>query len=42
MCDRVAVMKRGMVVETGGIKEVLHSPKEPYTRGLLESVKALS
>ncbi|MFA5147430.1 MAG: ABC transporter ATP-binding protein [Candidatus Omnitrophota bacterium] len=42
MCDRVAVMQRGRIVETGGTKELFYNPKDPYTIALLESVKALA
>lgn len=42
MCDRVAVMYKGKIVESGVTEQVLNNPKEPYTRKLLESVKALS
>ena len=42
MCDRVGVMYRGKIVETGDAREILREPKESYTRSLLESVKALS
>jgi ABC-type dipeptide/oligopeptide/nickel transport system ATPase component len=42
MCDSVAVMNKGRIVETGNVKDVLMRPKDPYTISLLESVKALS
>lgn len=42
MCDSVAVMHRGKIVESGCVKEILNNPKDPYTVSLLESVKALS
>jgi peptide/nickel transport system ATP-binding protein len=42
MCDRVAVMQRGEIVETGDTEEVLNNPKDEYTRSLLESVRTLS
>jgi peptide/nickel transport system ATP-binding protein len=38
MCDRVAVMYRGAVVEHGPAAEVLADPQHPYTRALLESI----
>jgi len=38
ICDRVAVMLDGRIVETGSAKEVYVSPKHPYTRLLLASV----
>ena len=37
MCDRIAVMKEGRIVEIGSRDEVLKAPKETYTRKLLES-----
>lgn len=37
MCDYVAVMYGGRVVETGPVTEVFRRPRHPYTRGLLES-----
>ena len=37
VCDRVAVMHRGVFVETGAIGEVLDRPTHPYTRALLEA-----
>ena len=42
MCDCVAVMQRGHIVEMGDTKRVLNNPKDEYTVSLLESVKALS
>jgi ABC-type glutathione transport system ATPase component len=38
LCDRVAVMRQGRVVEAGAASQVLASPTHPYTRALLESV----
>ncbi len=38
ICDRIAVMKDGRVVEEGPASDVLLSPKDPYTRALLASV----
>ncbi|MFB8178073.1 dipeptide ABC transporter ATP-binding protein [Streptomyces sp. NPDC055966] len=39
--DRVAVMRRGRVVEYGPADEVYDNPREPYTRQLLAAVPAL-
>ncbi|WP_405553002.1 dipeptide ABC transporter ATP-binding protein [Streptomyces sp. NBC_01171] len=39
--DRVAVMRRGQVVETGPADEVYENPRDPYTRQLLAAVPAL-
>jgi peptide/nickel transport system permease protein len=38
LCDRVAVMKDGLIVETGTAEQVLHDPRDPYTRRLLGAV----
>ncbi|MER7835610.1 ABC transporter ATP-binding protein [Streptomyces sp. NPDC096040] len=39
--DRVAVMRRGRIVETGPADEVYDNPQDPYTRQLLAAVPAL-
>ncbi|MDF3127698.1 ABC transporter ATP-binding protein [Kiritimatiellaeota bacterium B1221] len=41
ICDRIAVMRHGVMVEQGNSKEVLSNPQHPYTRGLLECNPAL-
>jgi ABC-type dipeptide/oligopeptide/nickel transport system ATPase component len=38
VADRVAVMFRGQIVETGPTEEVLSRPQHPYTRALLDCV----
>ena len=38
MADRVVVMYGGRVVETGTVDQIFHSPKHPYTLGLLSSL----
>ena len=35
IADRVVVMYCGRVVEEGGVRELFHAPRHPYTRGLL-------
>ena len=35
VCDRIAVMKGGRIVETGPTVDVYHAPTHPYTRALL-------
>ncbi|UBU12633.1 dipeptide/oligopeptide/nickel ABC transporter permease/ATP-binding protein [Nonomuraea gerenzanensis] len=42
LCDRVAVMREGRVVETGPAAQVLSSPADPYTRKLLGAVLEVS
>ncbi len=41
MCDRVAVMYSGSIVEYGDIKKLLINPYHPYTRGLIASVPVI-
>ncbi|TWT01517.1 ABC transporter ATP-binding protein [Planomicrobium sp. CPCC 101079] len=41
MCDRVAVMKDGEIVETGTTEEIFESPKHPYTQKLLNALPRL-
>jgi len=38
ICDRVAVMYAGRIVETGTTEEIFSGPKHPYTRGLMAAV----
>ena len=38
MCDRVAVMYAGEVVERGSLEAVFENPTHPYTQGLLGSI----
>ncbi len=37
ICDRIAVMYAGRIVESGTLRQVLATPAHPYTRGLLAS-----
>jgi peptide/nickel transport system ATP-binding protein/oligopeptide transport system ATP-binding protein len=38
MCDNVAVMYAGSIVEYTNVKDLFASPKHPYTSGLLNSI----
>ena len=38
MCDRVAVMHHGRIVEQGTVQRVYANPSHPYTRQLLSSI----
>jgi len=41
MCDRVAVMYAGEIVEQTSVANLFEDPKHPYTRGLIGSVPVL-
>ncbi|MBP1156461.1 MULTISPECIES: ABC transporter ATP-binding protein [unclassified Paenibacillus] len=38
LCNRVAVMYAGEIVEEGFTKEIFSSPRHPYTAGLIDSI----
>ena len=38
LCDRVAVMYAGCVVEDGKVNDIFKDPRHPYTRGLLDAI----
>jgi peptide/nickel transport system ATP-binding protein len=38
LCDRVAVMREGRIVEQGSTQDVFERPEHPYTRALLEAI----
>lgn len=38
LCDRVAIMYAGSIVEVANVQRIFQNPKHPYTRGLLSSV----
>ena len=41
VADRVVVMNQAKIVEQGSVEQIFHSPREPYTRGLLSAVPTL-
>jgi oligopeptide/dipeptide ABC transporter ATP-binding protein len=42
MCDQLAVMYAGRVVEAGAVKQVFSAPAHPYTKALLNSIPRMS
>jgi peptide/nickel transport system ATP-binding protein len=42
VCDRIAVMRHGQVVEAGEVRQVLDHPQHAYTRTLLGAVPGLA
>src|SRR2546427_4399268 len=41
LCDRVAVMYAGRIVETGRTRDIFNQPRHPYTIGLLNCLPTL-
>jgi peptide/nickel transport system ATP-binding protein len=41
LADRIMVMKNGIVVESGTVHEIFHTPQHPYTQQLLAAVPHL-
>jgi len=41
LADRIAVMRRGVIVETGTAAEIFHNPQHEYTKALLDAVPHL-
>ena len=41
MCDAVAVMYAGRIVEAGPVRQIFSAPRHPYTRALIESIPRL-
>ena len=38
MCDRVAVMYAGRIIESGSVRDIFNQPCHPYTKALIASV----
>ena len=41
MCDKIAVMYAGRIVEYGTTDDIFYNPKHEYTKGLLKSIQRL-
>jgi len=42
VCDRVAVMYAGTIVETGTVNAIFKEPQHPYTQGLLKTIPSVT
>jgi oligopeptide/dipeptide ABC transporter ATP-binding protein len=42
VCDRVAVMYAGKIVETGDAETIFINPKHPYTQGLIKALPSMT
>jgi oligopeptide/dipeptide ABC transporter ATP-binding protein len=42
ICDRVAVMYAGKIVETGDAETIFNNPKHPYTQGLIKALPSMT
>jgi peptide/nickel transport system ATP-binding protein/oligopeptide transport system ATP-binding protein len=42
ICDRTIVMKRGEIIEQGDTEQIFLSPREDYTKALIESGRKTS
>jgi oligopeptide/dipeptide ABC transporter ATP-binding protein len=42
MCDQLAVMYAGRVVETGPVSQIFNAPTHPYTQALLNSIPRMT
>lgn len=38
LCDYINVMQNGRIVEAGGVVDIFHNAKHPYTKSLLDSI----
>jgi oligopeptide/dipeptide ABC transporter ATP-binding protein len=41
MCDKLAVMYAGRIVEAGSVRELFNAPRHPYTKALIGSMPKL-
>ena len=38
LCDNVAVMKDGRIVEQGPVRSIFNDPRHPYTQSLFDAI----
>lgn len=38
VCDRIAVMKRGEIIEIGPSVDIFNAPRDPYTKALIDAI----
>jgi ABC-type oligopeptide transport system ATPase subunit len=41
VCDRVAVMHQGRIVEMDSVEKIFDSPAHPYTKALIDAIPTL-
>ncbi|MGL4785714.1 MAG: ABC transporter ATP-binding protein, partial [Cetobacterium sp.] len=41
VCDKVAIMYAGEIIESGTLYDIFEKPKHPYTHGLFDSIPSL-
>ena len=41
MCDRIMVMNKGSIIESGPAEEIYHHPQSHYTKELLAAIPSL-
>lgn len=41
ICDDIAVMHHGRIVETGGAEQIVTAPRDPYTQSLVNAIPSL-
>lgn len=42
ICDRVAVMYAGEIIEIGDVESIFENPKHPYTKGLFDAIPKMN
>jgi ABC-type oligopeptide transport system ATPase subunit len=42
LCDTIAVMNQGQIVEMGAARDIYNNPQDPYTQTLLKAVPGIT